>query len=99
LRRKLSRAHLRKFMGEQPACIVAIEACTSAHHWGRAFSDPGDQVQFIPPAYVKPFVKRQKNDMADAQAIAKAASRRVTTARCPRRYATWRDRFWIRLQA
>lgn len=74
-RRKLSRAQLLKFMGEQPPCIVAMEACASAHHWGRAIGDLGRDVRLIPPACVKPFVKRQKNDMADAEAIAEAASR------------------------
>jgi len=62
-RRKLSRAQLLKFMGEQSPCIVAMEACASAHHWGRAIGDLGHEVRLIPAAYVKPFVKRQKNDM------------------------------------
>ena len=74
-RRKLSGAQLLKFMAAQPPCVVAMEACASAHHWGGAFSDVGHEVRLIPPAYVKPFVKRQKNDMADAEAIAEAASR------------------------
>jgi transposase len=74
-RRKLSRGQLLKFLGEQPSCVVAMEACASAHHWGRAIGDLGHEIRLIPPAYVKPFVKRQKNDMADAEAIAEAASR------------------------
>jgi transposase len=52
-----------------------MEACGSAHHWGRAIRDIGHEVRLIPPVYVKPFVKRQKNDAADAEAIAEAASR------------------------
>lgn len=74
-RRKLSRAQLLKFMGEQPHCVVAMEVCASAHHWGRAIGDLGFDIRLIPPAYVKPFVRRQKNDMPDAEAIAEAASR------------------------
>lgn len=74
-RRKLSRVQLLKFLTQQPSCVVAMEACASAHHWGRVIGDLGHKVRLIPPAYVKPFVKRQKNDMADAEAIAEATSR------------------------
>jgi transposase len=74
-RRKLSRLQVLKFFAEQPRCTVAMEACASAHHWGRAIATLGHTVKLIPPAYVKPFVKRQKNDMADAEAIAEAAAR------------------------
>jgi len=74
-RRKLSRLQLLRFFAEQPRCTVAMEACASAHHWARAIAALGHLVKLIPPAYVKPFVKRQKNDMADAEAIAEAATR------------------------
>lgn len=74
-RRKLRRAQLLPFLTEQPRCVVAMEACASAHHWGREIERLGHEARLIPPAYVKPFVKRQKNDAADAEAIAEAASR------------------------
>ena len=74
-RTKLPRSKVSAFFASQPCCIVAIEACASSHYWGRIFSDMGHEVKLIPPIYVKPFVKRQKNDMADAEAIAEAASR------------------------
>jgi transposase len=74
-RRKLSRLQVLKFLAEQPRCTVAMEACASAHHWARAIAELGHAVKLIPAAYVKPFVKRQKNDMADAEAIAEAAAR------------------------
>ena len=74
-RKKLTREEVLGFLAEQPGCVVAMEACGNAHHWGRAIRDAGHEVRLIPPAYVKPFVKRQKNDTADAEAIAEAASR------------------------
>ena len=74
-RKKLSREKVLAFFAEQPRCVVAMEACGGAHHWGRAIRYLGHEVRLIPPAYVKPFVNRQKNDAADAEAIAEAASR------------------------
>jgi transposase len=74
-RKKLSREKVLAFLAEQPRCVVAMEACGSAHHWGRTIRDAGHDVRLIPPVYVKPFVKRHKNDAADAEAIAEAASR------------------------
>ncbi|NKJ02735.1 IS110 family transposase [Novosphingobium sp. SG707] len=74
-RKKLSRSQVLTFLAQQPRCIVAMEACGSAHFWGRAIRELGHEIRLIPPVYVKPFVKRQKNDAADAEAIAEAAAR------------------------
>ena len=72
-RRKLSRGKLLGFLASQPPCTVAKEACASAHYWGREILAAGHEVRLVPPVYVKPFVKRQKNDAADAEAITEAA--------------------------
>ena len=74
-RRKVARSKLLEFLAGFEPCIVAMEACAGAHHWGRAIMDLGHAVRLIAPAYVKPFVKRQKNDAADAEAIVDAAMR------------------------
>ncbi len=75
LRKQLRRAQMLEFFGRQPRCVVAMEACGGAHFWGREIGRLGHEVRLIPPAYVKPFVKRQKSDAADAEAIAEAAQR------------------------
>lgn len=74
-RKKLTRSHFRQFMAEQPPAVVVMEACGSAHYWAREMLKLGHQVKLIAPQYVKPFVKRQKNDAADAEAIVVAAQR------------------------
>jgi transposase len=74
-RKKLTRDRLLPFLAAQPRCVVAMEACATAHGWGREIQQLGHTVRLIPPIYVKPFVKRQKNDAADAEAITEAASR------------------------
>lgn len=74
-RKKLSRAQFARFMGDVRPCIVAMEACGTSHYWGRVMEQLGHEVRLIPPIYVKPFIKRQKNDVADAEAIAEAALR------------------------
>lgn len=73
--RTISRSKLEALLREQPRCIVAMEACATSHFWGRFAGAEGHEVRLIPPIYVKPFVKRQKNDAADAAAIAEAAVR------------------------
>lgn len=73
--RTISRSKLQALLGEQPRCIVAMEACATSHFWGRFASAEGHEVRLIPPICVKPFVKRHKNDAADAAAIAEAAVR------------------------
>ena len=74
-RKKLRRGQLLAFLATLPPCTVAMEACGSAHYWGREIAKLGHTVRLIAPAYVKPFVKRQKNDMADAEAICEAVQR------------------------
>jgi transposase len=74
-RKKLRRHQVLTFFAAQPSCTVAMEACGSSHHWAREIGRLGHQVRLIPPAYVKPSVKRQKNDAADAEAICEAAQR------------------------
>lgn len=73
--RAMSRTRLVALLAEQPACMVVMEACATSHHWGRVAQAYGHEVRLVPAAYVKPFVKRQKNDRADAEAIAEAALR------------------------
>ena len=74
-RKRLTRARLLEFFAAQPPCVVALEACAGSHYWAREFGKFEHTVRLIPPAYVKPFVKRQKNDTADAEAICEAAQR------------------------
>lgn len=74
-RKKVRRSKLLSLLAGIPTCIVAMEACASSHHWAREIGKLGHTVKMIPPIYVKPYVKRQKNDANDAEAIAEAASR------------------------
>jgi transposase len=75
VRRQLKRRHVLAFFQKLPPCLVGIEACASSHHWSRELQALGHTVRLMPPAYVKPYVKRQKNDAADAEAICEAVTR------------------------
>ena len=75
IRRQLKRRFVLTFFEKLPPCLVGIEACASSHYWSRELSALGHTVRLMPPAYVKPYVKRQKNDAADAEAICEAVTR------------------------
>jgi transposase len=75
VRRRLRRSHVLRFFAGLAPCIVGIEACATSHHWSRQLQALGHSVKLMPPSYVKPYVKRQKNDMADAEAICEAVMR------------------------
>src|SRR6202453_3756905 len=75
IRRRVSRAKVLEYFGELPPCLVGIEACPSAHHWGRELQALGHTVRLIPPSYVKAYLKRSKNDAHDATAICEAVTR------------------------
>src|SRR6187455_448400 len=75
IRRQLKRRAVLAFFQKLQPCLVGIEACASSHHWSRELQALGHAVRLMPPAYVKPYVKRQKNDMADAEAICEAVAR------------------------
>lgn len=77
INRKLRRAEVLRFFAKQPACLVGLEACGSSHYWAREIAALGHEVRVIPPAYVKPFVKRGKTDAADAEAISEAVTRKT----------------------
>src|SRR5215468_3755200 len=69
VRRQLKRRHVLAFFAKLPPCLIGIEACASSHYWSREPQAVGHTVRLIPPAYVKPYVKRQKYDAADTEAI------------------------------
>jgi len=75
IRRQLKRRYVLAFFQKLPPCLVGIEACATSHHWSRELKALGHRVRLMPPAYVKPYVKRQKNDAADAEAICEAVTR------------------------
>ncbi len=75
IRQKLPRARLLPFFAKLEPCLVGIEACGASHHWARELIKLGHEARLMPPSYVKPYLKRQKNDMADAEAICEAVTR------------------------
>ena len=75
IRRQLKRRYVLAFFQKLPPCLVGIEACASSHYWSRELQALGHTVRLMPPAYVKPYVKRQKNDATDAEAICEAVTR------------------------
>ena len=75
IRRQLKRRYVLAFFEKLSPCLVGIEACASSHYWSREIKALGHTVRLMPPAYVRPYVKRQKNDMADAEAICEAVTR------------------------
>jgi transposase len=75
IRRQLKRRYVLALFQKLPPCLVGIEACATSHHWSRELKALGHTVRLMPPAYVKPYVKRQKNDAADAEAICEAVTR------------------------
>jgi transposase len=74
-RRQLRRGQVLPFFRKQAPCLVGMEACATSHHWAREIASLGHEVRLMPPRYVKPYVKRNKNDMADAEAICEAVTR------------------------
>jgi len=75
IRKRISRSKMLEFFADLPACLVGIEACPSAHHWGRELTGLGHTVKLMPPSYVKAYLKRSKNDANDAAAICEAVTR------------------------
>jgi len=82
VRRQLRRSQVLPFFEKQAACLVGIEACATSHHWAREIAKLGHQVRLMPARYVKPYVKRNKNDAADAEAICEAVTRPTMRFAC-----------------
>ena len=75
VRRQLKRRQVLAFFSKLPSCLIGMEACATSHHWARELENLGHEVRLMPPRYVKPYVKRNKNDAADAEAICEAVTR------------------------
>ena len=84
VRRRMRRETVIVFAAKLPGCVVAMEACCGAHHMGRALAAQGHEVRLMSPEYVRPYVKAQKNDDRDAEAIAEAATRPTMRFRPPK---------------
>ncbi|XWN31063.1 MAG: IS110 family transposase [Devosia sp.] len=75
VRRQLRRSQFLAFFEGRSRCLIGMEACSGAHHWGRQLQEMGHEIRLMPPSYVKPYVKRGKTDAADAAAICEAVTR------------------------
>ena len=73
VRRQLRRGQFLAFFEDRPACLIGIEACSGAHHWGRQLREMGQEVRLMPPSYVKPYVKRNKTDVGGERGAIGAA--------------------------
>src|SRR5260370_33990426 len=98
VRRQLKRRYVLAFFQKLPSCLVGIEACASSHHWSRELQALGHMVRLRPPAYVKPYVKRHKNDAADAEAICEAVTRanmRFVATKPPKHQSCYPPVSWL----
>ena len=85
IRKRISRAKMVEFFANLPPCLVGIEACPTAHHWGRELQALGHTVKLMPPSYVKAYLKRSKNDANDAAAICEAVTQLLRIGNVGRR--------------
>ena len=93
LKKRLARSELVDFIAKLPPCLIGMEACNTAHYWGRKFKSLGHEVQLINPAFVKPYVKSNKNDYKDSEAICEAMTR--PTMRFVPVKSNWATRYTI----
>ena len=91
VRRQLRRGQVLPFFKRQRPCLVGMEACATSHHWARQLIGLGHDVKLMPPRYVKPYVKRNKNDAADAEAICEAVTRPTMRSHHPARHLRRHD--------
>lgn len=75
LRRKVTRQQLPRVIAQTPICLIGMEACSSSHYWAKRFQELGHEVRLMSPQFVKPYVKSNKNDFLDAEAICEAVTR------------------------